>query len=162
MKVKQSKLTMMMLKAIENNPQAYALIKGNKIEGTVSFFNMFDGTLMIYQISGLPTGEKENHAFFGFHVHEGKTCINDTAIPYEKTLGHFNPTKQDHPYHIGDLPPIFASHGTAWTMIFIDKFRPSDMIGRTLVIHEHADDFKSQPAGDSGMKIACGEIKKMN
>ena len=52
-----------MLKAIENNPQAYALIKGNKIEGTVSFFNMFDGTLMAYQISGLPTGEKENHAF---------------------------------------------------------------------------------------------------
>ncbi len=60
---------------------------------------------------------------------------------------------------MGDLPPLFATKGTAWAIIYIDKLRPEDMVGRTVVIHEHADDFHSQPAGNSGNKIACGEIK---
>jgi len=45
-------------------------------------------------------------------------------------------------------------------MIYIDKFKPDEIIGRTIVIHEHADDFHSQTSGNSGNKIACGEIKK--
>ena len=44
-------------------------------------------------------------------------------------------------------------------MIYIDKFSPKDIIGRTVVIHENIDDFHGQPAGNSGTKIACGEIK---
>ena len=44
-------------------------------------------------------------------------------------------------------------------MIYIDKFKPQDIVNRTLVIHEHPDDFHTQPSGYSGGKIACGEIK---
>ena len=40
--------------------------------------------------------------------------------------------------------------------------KPSDIIDRTIVIHDQADDFHSQPAGNSGEKIACGEIKRFS
>ena len=43
--------------------------------------------------------------------------------------------------------------------IYTGRFYPMDVVGRTIVLHEMPDDFKTQPSGDSGMKIACGEIK---
>ena len=39
------------------------------------------------------------------------------------------------------------------------KILSMDVVGRTIVLHEMPDDFKTQPSGDSGMKIACGESK---
>ena len=44
-------------------------------------------------------------------------------------------------------------------MFYTNRFVPEEIIGRTVVIHENPDDFKTQPSGDSGSKIACGEIK---
>lgn len=137
-------------------PDAIAQISLENGYGMVEFYNYLQGTLMLYEISGLP--QKKSEGVFGFHIHEGKTCLNDTAIPYEKTGGHLNPTGQLHPYHLGDLPPIFADKGYTWGLIYIDKFQVKDIINHTLVIHEHADDMHSQPAGNSGTKIACGEI----
>lgn len=41
---------------------------------------------------------------------------------------------------------------------FTDKFVPSDIIGRAVIIHENPDDYRTQPAGNSGKRIACGVI----
>ena len=154
----------MIYKAIQGLPQAHAKIKGSKeypdIRGNVYLYEVYNGTVLLGELMGIPEElEKKYGGFFGFHIHEGNTCINDTKVPYEKTKGHFNPNQTQHPYHLGDLPPLFATKGMAWGMIYIDKFKPQDIVNRTLVIHEHPDDFHTQPSGNSGGKIACGEIK---
>lgn len=161
MEIKPTKITTDILMTIINEkPCAYAMVSGkDRIEGTVCFYPYLKGSIMIYEIKNLPQSKNCQGGVFAFHVHEGDSCINDTEVSYEKTLGHFNPQKCDHPHHMGDLPPLFATKGTAWAIIYIDKLRPEDMVGRTVVIHEHADDFHSQPAGNSGNKMACGEIK---
>lgn len=159
MKIKPTMMTGQILQDILfGRPEAIAMIQSGHITGTVSFYPCFDGCAMIYEIEGLP--ENKPGGVFGFHIHEGSTCLNDTPIPYEKTGNHYNPKQTLHPYHLGDLPPLFANHGHAWAIIYIDKFHPQDVIGRTIVIHEHFDDMITQPSGNSGTKIACGEIKK--
>jgi Cu/Zn superoxide dismutase len=162
MEIKLTTLTTDILKMITNKkPSAFAVISGKEgIQGTVCFYSCLKGSLMIYEIKNLPISDISQGGVYAFHIHAGKTCKNLTEIPYEKTLGHFNPQECKHPYHIGDLPPLFSTKGIAWAMIYIDKFKPDEIIGRTIVIHEHADDFHSQPSGNSGNKIACGEIKK--
>ena len=40
-----------------------------------------------------------------------------------------------------------------------NRFRIDEIIGKTIIIHSSTDDFTSQPSGNSGSKIACGEIK---
>jgi len=153
MEIRPTKLTTQILTTVINQkPQAYACVLGNKIAGSVCFYSFMDGSIMIYEIKGLPENEK---GIFGFHIHEGHNCDDH----FQNTKGHYDPDKQLHPYHLGDLPPLFATKGIAWGIIYIDKFKPKDIINRTIVIHEMPDDFHSQPAGNSGEKIACGEIK---
>lgn len=158
MEIKPTNTTVNILSSVINeNPQAFAIIRGQTIEGTVCFYPCLKGTTIIYEIKGLPKSQDCVGGIFGFHIHAGETCGN---APYENTKGHFNPKDCPHPYHLGDLPPIFATKGKAWATIYIDKFKPKDIIGRTVVIHAHADDMHSQPAGNSGEKIACGKIEK--
>lgn len=137
-------------------PDAIACIRGGQahpgIRGTVKFFRKRCGTLVEAKISGLPeTG------FFGFHIHEGKDCGGEDLSDSE---GHFNPTSAAHPNHAGDLPVLLESSGRAYLQVFTGRFRVEDVIGRTVIIHGNPDDFRSQPSGDSGMKIACGVIRR--
>jgi Cu-Zn family superoxide dismutase len=58
------------------------------------------------------------------------------------------------------LPPLLsAANGSALLSTYTDRFRPQDVIGRSVVIHSGPDDFSSQPAGNSGGRIACGVIE---
>lgn len=161
MEIKPTKLTTEILMTVINErPQAFAIVEGTQgVKGTICFYPFSKGSLMIYEIKGLPYSQNCQGGIFAFHIHEGDSCQNNTNIPYEKTLGHYNPQKCDHPFHLGDLPPLFATQGISWAIIYIDKFKPNDILGRTIVIHQNADDFHSQPSGNSGNKIACGEIK---
>ena len=160
MEIKPTSTTTRILTTVINEkPMTFAYVIGEDISGTVCFYPYQGRTIMIYEINGLPKSSKDTGGIYAFHIHEGNTCINDTKVPYEKTKGHFNPNQTQHPYHLGDLPPLFATKGMAWGMIYIDKFKPQDIVNRTLVIHEHPDDFHTQPSGNSGGKIACGEIK---
>lgn len=160
MEIKPTLITTQILtKIINDKPAAFAYLTGQGISGTVCFYPYRKGTVMIYEIKGLPESRRDQGGIFGFHIHEGHTCTNDTNIPYEKTKNHFNPDKSQHPYHLGDLPPLFATQAKAWGIIYIDKFKPQDIINRTIVIHSNADDFHTQPSGHAGEKIACGEIK---
>lgn len=158
MEIKPTRTTTNILtQVINEKPIAFAYMMGERISGTVCFYSYQKGTIMIYELDGLPKNEE---GIFGFHIHEGKTCLNNTKVAYEKTGGHYNPGQKEHPLHLGDLPPLFAQQGKAWGMVYIDKFKPKDIIGRTIVIHNQPDDFHGQPAGNSGTKIACGEIKR--
>ena len=65
-----------------------------------------------------------------------------------------------HPYHAGDLPPLFGSGGVAVSVFLTDRFHLEDIIGKTVIIHSSPDDFTTQPSGNAGAKIACGEIKR--
>ena len=104
-------------------------------------------------MEGLP---KTKNNIFAFHIHEGETCDNN----FQDTGGHYNPFEEKHPNHVGDMPPLFSNNGDAWQIFFTQRFNIKEIIGRVIVIHEDVDDFKTQPSGDSGQKIACGKIVK--
>ena len=72
---------------------------------------------------------------------------------------NFTKGNEMHPNHTGDMPPLLASDGTAFLAFYTNRFYPEDVIGRTVVIHAMRDDFMSQPSGNPGEEIACGEIE---
>lgn len=57
------------------------------------------------------------------------------------------------------LLSLLARDGRAWLRFLTNRFRVADILGKTVVIHADPDDFHTQPAGDSGMKVACGVIR---
>ena len=139
-------------------PVAVACISGKRgghISGTVSFYTRREGTMVVADINGLPETETD---FYGFHIHEGTNCRGEE---FSNTGGHFNPAGTEHPNHAGDLPPLLGNRGEAYLAVLTRRFDPEQIIGRTVVIHSQPDDFRSQPSGDSGEKIACGVIRKV-
>lgn len=150
--------------SIKQKPQAAAIIRGNSdfqnINGTVSFYQRKSGVLVISQIFGLPKGtNKCNSPIFAFHIHSGTSCTGDEYDYFAESKGHFNPNNCPHPYHAGDMPPLFGCDGYAFSAFFTDRFAVGEIIGRTVIIHSKQDDFTSQPAGNAGTKIACGVIE---
>ena len=137
---------------------ARAIIKGGDmypdLKGEVLFCQRNQGVIVTARISGLP---KNNSGFYGFHIHEGDTCEGEN---FPKTGGHYNPKGRQHPRHAGDLPPLLSCSGEAYMQFKTNRFSVNDIIGRTVIIHGSSDDFRTQPSGDAGEKIACGVIKK--
>ncbi len=143
---------------------AKANIKGNtkypNINGIVTFKETQKGVLLTAKINGLP--QSENNCigrFFGFHIHEGTSCSGNKDDEFKNALTHYNPSNCNHPYHVGDLPPLIECNGYAYMIVLLNKFKIEDIIGKTIIIHDMPDDFKSQPSGNSGTKIACGVIE---
>lgn len=146
------------LHSIWGRPCAMACVNGqpgSKLTGVVRFFRHSRGTLVVADIKGLPASETN---FYGFHIHEGESCCGED---FADTGGHFNPCGKEHPNHAGDLPPLLGCNGRAYMAVATGRFTPEEVVGRTVVIHGHPDDFHSQPSGDSGMKIGCGVIRKV-
>ena len=144
-------------------PRAIAIVRGSSaypgIYGEVRFYQTAYGTLVSAEFSGLPTGASPcSNPIFGFHIHNGTQCTGNFADPFADTLTHYNPYNCNHPYHAGDLPPIFSANGYAFSTFLTTRFSASEIIGRTVVLHSMPDDFTTQPAGNSGAKIACGTI----
>ena len=134
-------------------PRAVAEIQGSA-RGTVKFYPQSNGTLVVADISGLPESET---GFFAFHIHEGGDC---GGKGFSNTGNHYNPENVPHPRHAGDLPPLLSNRGRASMAVVTGRFRVQDVIGRTVVIHSHPDDFHTQPSGGAGEKIACGVIRR--
>lgn len=154
-----------MVEKLNGAPEAYAEIRGTKeypeIHGRVTLYDVYGGTVLMAEIYGLPDeANGEEGQFFGFHIHEGKSCTGDASDLLRDTKGHYNPLGREHPQHAGDLPPLLSTRGAAWMAAYTGRFHPEDVIGRTVVIHLHPDDMHSQPSGDSGEKIACGVIRE--
>lgn len=136
--------------------KAIAYIKGNKayehLIGTIQFIQLEKEVKIIIDLVNLPPSQ-----FLGFHIHDIGDCSNN----FNNVGDHYNPEKEEHPNHKGDLPSIYSSNGQIHNEIETDKFTVNEIIGKSIIIHSQKDDFKSQPSGDSGDKIACGEIKEI-
>jgi Cu-Zn family superoxide dismutase len=147
-----------------SKPAAEAELKaasGSSVSGSVTFAPE-DGKLRVQAtVSGLAPGEH------GFHVHEVGDC---SAADATSAKGHFNPAGKGHGHHggherhAGDLPNLVAdAQGKASYSALVDGVTvgggAGDIMGRSVVIHADPDDYKSQPAGNSGKRVACGVIK---
>ena len=134
---------------------------GNTVAGTVRFEQ--SGSKVI--VSAVIAGLKPN-AEHGFHVHEKGDCSAPDAT---SAGGHFNPGGKPHGHygkperHAGDMPNLRAdAAGTTRVMWETDLLAvgsgAANVIGRSVVIHRDPDDYSSQPAGNSGPRLACGVI----
>lgn len=137
---------------------------GGKSVGVVELTEAENGVLLTARLTGLPPGV---HAF---HVHAVGKC----EPPFASAGGHFNPEKKKHGllnedgHHAGDMPNIHVPDGGALTIevfngeIILEKGESEsvfDADGSAIVIHAKGDDYKSDPAGDAGPRIACGVIQ---
>ena len=145
-------------------PKAEATLEprsGSTVSGTVNFYASGEKLRVEARIAGLTPGEH------GFHVHEAGDC---SAPDASSAKGHFNPAAKTHGHHggterhAGDMPNLVAdSYGNATvsgevTMLSLGSDANS-IVNRSVVIHADPDDYKSQPAGNSGKRVACGTIR---
>lgn len=144
--------------------------KGKKI-GTAEFYQGVDGVLIKLEVKGLKSG------YHGLHFHEVGDC-SDYSDGFKKSGAHLHTENREHGLlspvgpHAGDIPNIFIhSNGVGKADIYSEMisltgkdFKPEllDYDGASIIIHENADDYFSQPSGNSGSRIACGEIKIAN
>lgn len=132
-----------------------AHIIGTNIHGSVAVEQLTIGIRFTGRITGLNPNSK--HAM---HVHEGTSCSGEHM---EGACAHFNPTNQQHPYHAGDLPNLVTDASGTATFTFhttnMSLEGPNSCAGRAIVIHANADDYKTDPSGNSGARIACGIIQ---
>lgn len=137
--------------------------QGGEVKGAVDLVVSDGAVVMTGLVSGLKPGSEH-----GFHIHEKGDC----SSPDFKSAGeHFNPTSQPHgdpatpPHHVGDIPNLKADDmGKAPVNARIEGVTlgdhgPNDLVGRAIVVHDDVDDYKTQPAGNSGDRIACGVIR---
>jgi Cu-Zn family superoxide dismutase len=153
--------------AMQSGPHATAALKptaGNTAGGTVQFAQK--GSKV--EVSGEVRGLKPN-AMHGFHVHEKGDCSAPDAT---SAAGHFNPDGKPHgemghaPHHAGDLLSLksdaqgVASFRYETDSISVGSGAANDVVGRGLIVHRDPDDFKTQPTGNSGARIACAVITR--
>ena len=119
---------------------------------------------ILLDVNGLPPGDK------AVHIHEVGKCDGPS---FESAGAHFNPTRAEHGIsnprgpHAGDLPDVTVNSAVkvhlevSAKLVTLDKKAPASLLdadGSAIVIHERADDKRTDPAGDSGARIACGVI----
>jgi Cu/Zn superoxide dismutase len=142
-----------------HSPEVFASIKGKGIIGSFYVFPYHKGSLVVVEVSGLPDKIDDcANNIYAMHIHNGTSCSGDVIDPFKNADGHFSKVICPHPAHSGDLPSLFSFNNQAWLAVYTERFRPLDIVGRTIIIHEHAEDFKTQPSGNAGKMIACGEI----
>lgn len=136
------------------------------VRGEVVFMPNRNGTTVSVEVTGLPeyqpaTETTPQIAPFGFHIHDMGVCIvGDSNDPFESAMGHWNPDNQPHGNHAGDFPVLFSNHGRAKMTFFTDRFKPNDVVGLSVMIHQSPNDYRTQPSGNSGKRLACGVIKR--
>jgi Cu-Zn family superoxide dismutase len=136
--------------------------KGSKATGQITFEQM--GSQV--RVSGTVTGLKPN-AEHGFHVHEAGDCSSGDGM---STRGHFNPHGKPHGHpstserHAGDLPALRSdASGRASVDATVDIITvasgSASVVGRGLIVHADPDDYKTQPTGNAGARLACAVIR---
>ncbi|MGA0611005.1 superoxide dismutase family protein [Caldimonas sp. KR1-144] len=146
-------------------PAARAELKpttGNTASGVVDFSQAGGGVAVVAKVSGLKPGQEH-----GFHVHEKGDCSSGDGM---SAGGHFNPDghphgPQDAAHHAGDMPSLKAdANGNAEARFTLTGVTigsgATDLVGRGVIVHVQPDDYKTQPTGNAGARIACGVILK--
>ncbi|MDZ5713336.1 superoxide dismutase family protein [Jeotgalibacillus haloalkalitolerans] len=136
---------------------------GEKI-GTATFQESDEGVVIQLSVKGLEPGEK------AVHIHKTGVC---TPPEFDSAGSHFNPGKKQHGfenpkgYHAGDLPNLKVDEDGTIDLeltvkeLTLEKDNTHSLLdedGSAIVIHEGPDDYKTDPSGNSGARIACGEI----
>lgn len=140
--------------------------RDGKALGTVTLSQMPMGVWLRVELTGIEPG------WHGIHLHRAGVC----EAPFQSAGGHLNPDDQhkhgwgEHGPHPGDLTNIFATEQHKVSAdLFTDKVTLTDTKsptylfdrdGTSIVLHAKSDDYTTDPAGDSGERIACGVIKK--
>ena len=149
-----------------DGPQAVAQLqptKGNSTAGTVTFTQQGERVRVVADIRGLRPNQEH-----GFHVHEAGDCSSGDGM---STKGHFNPHGKPHAHfssadrHAGDLPALRAdASGNARLDTTLDIITvnpgPASVVGRGLIVHAAPDDYKTQPTGNAGARLACAIINR--
>ncbi len=133
--------------------------QGSNVAGKVTFTASGDQVKVVADITGLTPGKH------GFHIHEFGDCSDPKAA---SAGGHFNPTNHQHGSpdaenrHAGDLGNIEADSSGKAHLELTDKVMKltgaDSIVGHAVIVHEKADDLKTQPTGDAGGRVACGVI----
>ena len=131
----------------------------SKVTGTIHFRRRAGGVHVQGTLQGLPEGAH------GFHVHEFGDC---SAPDFTSAGSHFNPTgaphgaRTDAKRHVGDMGNLEAGAGGTVMLDYTDthlRFEGDrSILGRAVIVHEKADDLKTQPTGNAGGRLACGVI----
>jgi len=149
----------------EDAPIASAALKpttGNKTFGEATFEQVGDKVKVVVFVQGLKPGQEH-----GLHIHEAGDCSSGDGM---SAKGHFNPSGKPHgnpmsgEHHAGDLPALKADkRGRAHVIVELEGISvtpgPASIVGRGLIVHAGPDDYKTQPTGNAGARIACGVIQ---
>jgi len=152
--------------ATPSGPQAVATLApttGNSAMGTVRFVQAGNSV----RVSGEVRGLRPN-AEHGFHVHEKGDCSSGDGM---STGGHYNPTNAPHgqhghgAHHAGDLPSLKADANGVARFSFESRGisvggATADVVGKGLIVHRDPDDYRTQPTGNAGARIACAVITR--
>lgn len=138
----------------------------SEVTGNAVFTEENGEVTMIATIDGLDEGQ---HAI---HLHESADCSADDG---SSAGGHWNPTFEKHGewgdpegYHRGDIGNFEVdSNGTGTITMTTDQWciqcddETKNIVGTAVVIHDGVDDFVSQPSGDAGSRVGCGEVDEV-
>jgi superoxide dismutase, Cu-Zn family len=136
--------------------------KGSKTFGEATFEEVDGKVHVVIFVQGLKPGAEH-----GLHIHEVGDCSSGDGM---STKGHFNPYGKPHAHagtperHAGDLPSLKAGKdGRAKVDVMLDVITiargPGSIVDRGLIVHADPDDYKTQPTGNAGARIACGVIR---
>lgn len=145
-------------------PRANAALKptkGNKTFGEATFEQVGNKVRVVIFVQGLKPGQEH-----GLHIHEKGDCSSGDGM---SAGGHFNPHGKPHGHpqgserHAGDLPSLKANKaGRANVQVDVDLLTvtpgASSVVGRAVIVHASPDDYKTQPTGNAGARLACGVI----
>lgn len=149
----------------QDAPRATASLqptKGNKTFGEATFEQVGGNKVRVVVFAQ----NLEPNSEHGFHIHEAGDCSSGDGM---SAKGHFNPLGKPHGQpgpqsHAGDLPMLKAAkNGRARLDAEIEGITvapgPTSIVGRGLIIHADPDDYKTQPTGNAGARLACGIIR---
>ena len=136
--------------------------KGSKAFGEATFEQTGGRVRVVVYAQGLAPGREH-----GFHIHEAGDCSSGDG---ESAKGHFNPFGKPHgrpgggERHAGDMPSLRADgSGNAKLYTELDLMSvtpgPTSVVGRGLIVHADPDDYKTQPTGNAGARLACAVIR---
>ena len=137
--------------------------KGNKTIGEATFEQVGDKVRVTVIVEGLKPGQEH-----GLHIHEAGDCSSGDGM---STKGHFNPQGKPHGQHssperhAGDLPSLRAGKdGRAKVEATVDVITvnpgATSIVDRGLIVHADPDDYKTQPTGNAGARLACAVIRR--
>lgn len=134
--------------------------QGTTTTGTVVFVQKGSDIEVTAHVAGLTPGAH------GFHIHEKGDCSAPDGM---SAGGHFNPAGQPHgdhaagPHHAGDMPNLKAdASGTAVADVTLKGLGigsgAADIVGKGVIVHANPDDYRTQPTGNAGGRLACGVV----